>query len=222
MSDPLIEELSPSYFIDSDAPKIIEFSRSIVLNEVDPVRQAVALYYAVRDGFRYDPYDISLDAEAFKASNILSSGKGWCVTKAILLAACCRSLGIPARLGFADVSNHLSTERMRQTMQTNIFYWHGYTSLYLQGKWVKATPAFNIELCRKFHLKPLEFNGQEDSIYHEFDEKGNKHMEYLNDRGEYLDLPLKEIIDTFKQFYPNLITLNPDADFDKDVANETS
>lgn len=222
MSDPLIEELSPSYFIDSDAPKIIEFSRSIVLNEVDPVRQAVALYYAVRDGFRYDPYDISLDAEAFKASNILSSGKGWCVTKAILLAACCRSLGIPARLGFADVSNHLSTERMRQTMQTNIFYWHGYTSLYLQGKWVKATPAFNIELCRKFHLKPLEFNGQEDSIYHEFDEKGNKHMEYLNDRGEYLDLPLKEITDTFKQFYPNLITLNPDADFDKDVANETS
>ena len=222
MSDPLIEELSPSYFIDSDAPKIIEFSRSTVLNEVAPVRQAVALYYAVRDGFRYDPYDISLDAEAFKASNILSSGKGWCVTKAILLAACCRSLGIPARLGFADVSNHLSTERMRQTMQTNIFYWHGYTSLYLQGKWVKATPAFNIELCRKFHLKPLEFNGQEDSIYHEFDEKGNKHMEYLNDRGEYLDLPLKEIIDTFKQFYPNLITLNPDADFDKDVANETS
>jgi transglutaminase-like putative cysteine protease len=215
-----LECLQSTYFINSDDERIVGYSQDVIGSKTDPVEQAIALYYAVRDGFRYDPYDISLNPDAFKASNILALGKGWCVAKAILLAACCRSIGIPSRLGFADVSNHLSTERMRQVMQTNVFYWHGYTSIFLNNKWVKATPAFNIELCDRFHLKPLEFDGTEDSIYHEFDELGNKHMEYLNDRGEYSDLPLEALIETFAEHYPNMAVLASTADFDQDIANE--
>jgi transglutaminase-like putative cysteine protease len=216
-----IEFIQSTYFIDSDDERIVGYSQDIIGSETDPVKQAIALYYAVRDGFRYDPYDISLSPDAFKASNILALGKGWCVAKAILLAACCRSIGIPSRLGFADVSNHLSTERMRQVMQTDVFYWHGYTSIFLNNNWVKATPAFNIELCDKFNLKPLEFDGTKDSIYHEFDEMGNKHMEYLNDRGEYSDLPLEALIETFAEYYPNMAALASNADFDQDIASET-
>ena len=110
---------------------------------------------------------------------------------------------------------------MRQVMQTDVFYWHGYTSIFLNNKWVKATPAFNIELCDKFNLKPLEFDGTKDSIYHEFDEMGNKHMEYLNDRGEYSDLPLEALIETFAEYYPNMAALASNADFDQDIASET-
>jgi transglutaminase-like putative cysteine protease len=216
-----IEFLQSTYFINSDDERIVGYSQDIIGSETDPVKQAIALYYAVRDGFRYDPYDISLSPDAFKATNILALGKGWCVAKAILLAACCRSIGIPSRLGFADVSNHLSTERMRQVMQTDVFYWHGYTSIFLNNNWVKATPAFNIELCDKFNLKPLEFDGTKDSIYHEFDEMGNKHMEYLNDRGEYSDLPLEALIETFAEYYPNMAALASNADFDQDIASET-
>lgn len=186
----------------------------------DDVTRAVSLYYAVRDGIRYDPYTCSLEIDRLKASATLTLGRGWCVSKAILLAACCRSSGIPARLGFADVRNHLSTARLRELMQTDVFYWHGYTSIFLLGKWVKATPAFNIELCDKFRLKPLEFDGTEDSIYHPFDMAGNKHMEYVRFRGEYADVPIAAVAETFEREYAYM-KAGRGGDFDREVDKET-
>jgi len=184
--------------------------------------QAIALYYAVRDLIRYDPYTPSTQISDFSASRTLENGRGWCVPKAILYAACCRAIGIPARLGYADVRNHLSTENLRRHMGTDIFYWHGYTDVYLNGKWVKATPVFNIELCQRFRLKTLEFNGNEDSIYHPFDLDGSKHMEYLKFRGEYADLPFDEMMSDFARFYPNHNDPENPGDFDREVILETS
>jgi transglutaminase-like putative cysteine protease len=206
MSTPpvLKDYLLPGLFVDSEHAAIVETSQSLIDDQASPVENAVTLFYRVRDLIRYNPYALSSDRESFKASATLQAGEGWCVPKAILLAALCRAAGIPARLGFADVRNHLSTERLRQTMQTDVFYFHGYTSIFLNEKWIKATPAFNIELCKKFGLRPLEFDGLEDSLYHEFDVAGNKHMEYLNDRGEYLDLPFDEMAAVFHQYYPGL------------------
>ena len=140
---------------------------------------------------------------------------------AVLLAAGCRAAGIPARLGFADVRNHLSTERMRAQMQTDVFYWHGYTSIYLSGNWVKATPAFNIELCQRFGLKPLAFDGRGDAIYHSFDLQGYRHMEYLGDRGQYQDVPIERIRETFLQEYA-LTKPGTDPHFEQDVDRETA
>jgi transglutaminase-like putative cysteine protease len=131
---------------------------------------------------RYDPYAIDLSVDGLRASTTLRVRRGWCVTKAVLLAACCRSVGIAARLGFADVRNHLSTERMRARMQTDLFMWHGYTSIHLDGRWIKATLAFNVELWDRFRLKPLEFDGRSDSINHPFDLSGARHMEYVRER----------------------------------------
>ena len=150
----------------------------------------------------------------------LARERGWCVPKAALLAAVCRAQGIPARLGYADVRNHLSTERMRRYMKTDVFYWHGYTSIYLGGRWLKVTPAFNIELCEKFGLKPLEFDGKSDALFHSFDITGNRHMDYLHDRGEYADVPVFEIAETFRKEYSADINWD-DVDFDRDVDKET-
>ncbi|HXZ83847.1 MAG TPA: transglutaminase family protein, partial [Myxococcota bacterium] len=136
------------------------------------------------------------------------------------LAACCRALGIPARLGFADVRNHLSTARMRAAMSSEVFYWHGYTSILLDGRWLKATPAFNVELCRKFRLLPLEFDGTQDSIYHPFDQDGRRHMEYLAQRGEFAEVPLEAMLRTFRERYPGS-QLAAGADFEADVDAET-
>ena len=201
--------LRPSTFIDSDHPTIIATLESLLDHSLDPTAddmcRAITLYYHVRDGLRYNPYNAATTPEGYLASTTLASGEGWCVTKALVLAALCRAAGIPARVGYADVRNHLSTERLRQSMQTDIFYFHGYTSLYLNGRWVKATPAFNIELCEKFGLRPLEFDGLEDSLYHEFDIAGNRHMEYLKDRGEYLDLPYEELMRVMREHYPSLM-----------------
>jgi transglutaminase-like putative cysteine protease len=175
----------------------------------------------VRDGIRYDPYSVDLSVKGLRATTTLQAGRGWCVAKAILLAAACRALGIPARLGFADVRNHLSTARMREHMNTDVFYWHGYASLHLDGRWVRATPAFNLELCQKFRIHPLEFDGRRDSIFHPFDEDGNRHMEYLTTRGEFPDVPIDAIAETFRRHYQGLGTAAT-GDFEEEVDAENA
>jgi len=193
--------LAPTALIDSDHPAVRAFAQQHAQGATDRER-AVALVLAVRDGFRYDPYNADLSPKGMTASTVLAQGYGWCVPKATLLAAVCRAVGIPARLGFADVQNHLSTERMRRNMETELFYWHGYTDIWLNGAWRKATPAFNLSLCEKFGLLPLDFDGEHDSIYHPFDQAGNRHMEYVAQRGTFDDLPLEQILVDFRRHYP--------------------
>jgi transglutaminase-like putative cysteine protease len=207
--------------IDYDHPKVADFARRNAAGAASDVERAVKLFYAVRDGIRYDPYRIDLSVEGLKASTTLEHGYGWCVSKAILLSASLRGVGIPARLGFADVRNHLSTARMRELMQTDLFCWHGYASIFLEGRWIKATPAFNVELCTKSGLLPLEFDGHHDSLYHPFDREGKQHMEYVRQRGEFDDVPIQAIIQTFLETYPIARRLQQDADFEHDVDRET-
>jgi len=215
--------LAPSATVDADHPALRIFAERAAGDADDDRERAVRLYYAVRDGIRYDAYGIALDEEGLRASTTLKRGRGWCVSKAVLLAAGCRALGIPARLGFADVRNHLSTERMRQSMKTDVFYWHGYTAIRLDGRWVKATPAFNVELCEKFKLAPLEFDGRSDSLFHAFTPDGTRHMEYLRYRDEYVDVPIDEIRATFAREYAGTPSAGDaaGADFDRDVEAET-
>lgn len=211
--------LAPTPLIDSDHPAVLGFAQRHAQGSNDRER-AVALYYAVRDGFRYDPYRCDLSAAGMKASTVIAQGLGWCVPKATLLAAASRAAGIPARLGFADVRNHLSTERMRQSMKTDIFYWHGYTEIWLDGDWRKATPAFNVELCDRFGLMALEFDGQADSIYHPFDRAGNRHMEYVTQRGSFNELPLEQLLADFRLHYPGWVAGNTSRDQGADFLAE--
>ncbi len=204
--------------IDSEHPAVVAFARSNAGN-TDPRERAVKLYYAVRDGFRYDPYKIDLSVRGLAASSVLANGHGWCVPKAALLAAACRVVGVPARIGLADVRNHVSTARLREWMGTDIFYCHGYTAIALDGQWIKATPAFNVELCTKLRLRTLEFDGREDSIYHPFDLDGNRHMEYVRFRGEYDEIPRDELVRVFAEHYPRLAPLGA-ANWSDDVDAE--
>lgn len=213
--------LAPTPFVDFDHPAVARYARESAGGPGSDRERAVRLYYAVRDGIRYDPYLIDLSVKGLRASTVLENGRGWCVNKAVLLAAVCRASSIPACMGYADVKNHLSTERLRQTMQTDVFYYHGYTSIFLDGRWVKATPAFNLSLCEKFRLRPLEFDGTEDSIYHPFDMSGQRHMEYLGFRGEHADVPLEAILEIFRTHYPTMQRLDA-GDFDRDVDRETA
>lgn len=215
--------LEPTATVDADHPAVRALAARVTEGAVDARERAVRLYYAIRDDYRYDPYGIDLTVEGLRASTTVAAGRGWCVSKAVLLAAASRAVGIPARLGFADVRNHLSTERMRRSMQTDVFYWHGYTALHLDGRWLKATPAFNVELCRKFKLAPLEFDGTADSLFHPFTPDGTRHMEYLRYRAEYVDVPIDEMRATFMTEYAGTVS-SPDAergDFEADVEAET-
>jgi transglutaminase-like putative cysteine protease len=204
------EFLSPGRYVDSTHPAVVSFSKENTKGASERDR-AISLYYAVRDGVRYNPFLDFTKPAAFTASAVLAAGEGFCIGKAALLAACSRAAGIPARVGFADVKNHLTSPRLAETMGSDLFVYHGYAEFLLDGKWVKATPAFNFELCRRFRVKPLEFDGATDSIFHPFDEDQRRHMEYLRDRGSYADVPVEAIQRAFREAYPRFYKLGKDA-----------
>jgi len=198
--------LSPGRFIDSDAPDVVAFARAAIAGatgEVDKVRH---LYAAVRDGITYDPYVNFADPVNFRASGVLAARRGFCVGKAALLAACCRAIGIPARVGDADVRNHMTTPKLYEKIKTDVFIWHSYAELSVAGRWVKATPAFDATLCARAGIMPLEFDGQTDSLFHPFDRAGRRHMEYLKDRGAFADVPFETMVADFRATYPTLIS----------------
>ncbi|MCY1225666.1 Transglutaminase-like superfamily protein [compost metagenome] len=196
--------LEPGRFVDSDHPLVVEFAERHRGASRTPVDTAVSLYLAVRDEIRYNPYVFSRNPETLKASHALAAGQSYCVPKANLLAACARHCGIPARIGLADVRNHLATPRLLELLRSEVFAMHGYTELYLEGRWVKATPAFNLALCRAFKVAPLEFDGRSDSIFHPFNNQGERYMEYLADHGQFADLPEALFFDHLAAVYPHL------------------
>jgi transglutaminase-like putative cysteine protease len=200
------EDLRPGEFVDSDHPAVVAFAARAVAEAgaTTERERAVALFLAVRDGIRYDPFDLSRDPADYRASRIAEGHPNWCVPKSVLLAAAARSQGIPARLGFADVQNHLQSPRLLERMKTDLFAWHGYVLLHVDGRWLKVSSAFNRDLCERFGTKVLEFDGTADALLHPFDTDGNRHMEYVQDRGVYHDLPLDEILDTFDVIYADL------------------
>ncbi|MBN1532587.1 MAG: transglutaminase domain-containing protein [Spirochaetes bacterium] len=195
---------SRTYFIESDDPSIVDFARSRSSGAGDDTGRAVKIFYAVRDEVRYNPYCYSFHRDQYRAGLCLERMEGFCIQKAILLAAVSRALGIPCRLGFANVVNHLATERMKELMRTDLFVFHGYNEFFLKGRWVKATPAFNIALCEKFGILPLDFDGEHDSVFHPFDKSGQRHMEYVHDYGPFADFPFQMMIDESLKYYPHL------------------
>jgi transglutaminase-like putative cysteine protease len=215
--------LEAGLYVDSDHPAVMAFAREHADTTMSPRERAVKLYYAVRDGFRYDPYDFDTTPAGLRASRVIESGRGFCIPKATLLAAAARVLGVPARLGYADVRNHLTSPRLFEMMGTDLFIYHGYTELWLDGQWVKATPAFNRSLCDKAGIRPLEFDGRADAIFHEFDARGRRHMEYINERGHFADVPRETLLKALREHYPTFEQWCPQgADFEQDVGRSAA
>lgn len=211
------EYLTPGQFIDSDAPSIVAFAREAVGASVDDRERAIRLYHAVRDGILYDPYVDYGDPGNYRASSVLERKRGYCVSKASLLAAVARAAGIPARVGYADVKNHMTSERLHEKLGTDTYRWHSYTELFLEGRWVKATPAFNLSLCQRLGVDALEFDGRSDSLFQEYDPVGRRHMEYLKDRGTFADVPFDTIIADFSIHYPAMMKGRLAGDFQKEA-----
>jgi transglutaminase-like putative cysteine protease len=198
--------LAPTATIDCDSNSIQEKARDLTKGQEDTITKAKSLFYFVRDEIKYNPYLPKYLPEHFRASNTLSRGEGYCVQKAVLLVASARAAGIPARLGFAKIRNNLMPKKLVEVMGTDVFPYHGYASLYIEGRWVKATPAFDLRMCQKNRIIPVEFDGKNDAIFHSHNQDGNLHIEYLLDRGYYDDVPLDEIGKEAAQFSkPNIV-----------------
>jgi len=196
--------LSPAEFIDSDHPDIRAKAAATAGPATDRTEQSRRLYRAVRDGIRYDPYVDYTDPEIYRASTVLERGHAYCVGKASLYVALCRASGIPARLGLADVKNHLATPRLLEAVGTDVFAYHGYVEVMPDRQWIKATPTFNVSLCEKLGVPPLEFSGETDALLQPFDARGREFMSYVAQHGTFFDVPAKFLIAEMKRIYPKL------------------
>ncbi len=196
------EYLKPTFFIESDSPIIKEKALSLTFDKKDICDKTKALFYFVRDQIKYNTHILKLKVEINKATEVLKRKEGYCIQKAVLLAALARACGIPARLRFADIVNHKLPEHLlRMRNGSNLFVFHGYNELYIKGKWIKVAAVFNKDICKKHGIIPVDFNGHNNAILPEKDIYGNPHIEYIKDRGPYYDLPLDDIILERKKIY---------------------
>jgi transglutaminase-like putative cysteine protease len=198
------EYLRPTEFLNFEEKSVREFAEANTRGAKNETEKAVALYYAVRDGFQYNPYLLDLRREGLTASNLLTRNRGYCVEKAILLAASTRAVGVPSRLSFYIVRNHIATEKLERALKKNYLVFHGAAEVFLDGKWLKTTPAFNAELCQYLGVEPLEFDGTKDSIFQEYDRRGNVFMEYLHEYGAFADLPYELYLSELNKHYPHI------------------
>jgi transglutaminase-like putative cysteine protease len=204
---------APTEYLDHESPAVRAFVDKALTSAGVPADQggansdfqkAIALYYAVRDGIPYEVYGADLTRRGLSASGVLDRGLGFCVHKSILYAAAVRAVGIPSRLYYGDVRNHLASPRLRELVGGDVFHFHSLAVVHLGGRWVKATPVFNKMLCKLYGIKPLEFDGQSDSLYHPFDEEGRRHMEFIQVHGEFDDVPYDLVVDGIKTAHPRL------------------
>ncbi len=199
----------PTYFIDSNHPEIINKSQEITSEYNLAKDKAIALFYYVRDTYKYFPYEVSFIHRRLKASSVLlrkGVSRGYCTEKAILFAALCRACKIPNRLVFCNVRNHIGTGEIEKMVGTDLLVFHAYNEVYIDEKWVKCTVAFNKKLCDKINVSTLEFDGKEDQIFQEYDKEGGKFMEYVHEYGTFHEMPHDLWVSETKRLYPNLFT----------------
>lgn len=200
--------LQSTYFLDFDSSSI-QFLISRLKDRDESLKnKAITIYNTVRDNWRYDPYSISLSKDNYKASTIAKRSSGNCVEKSVLLVACLRGLGIPARLHLGKVKNHIAVERLTEKFGSNELTPHGMVNLQLNGKWLKCSPAFNADLCKRLNVEPLEFDGETNSFLQQYNTEGSLFMEYTEDYGHFRDVPVDFMRENVKQHYPHI--------FDKD------
>lgn len=196
--------LKKTEFLDFDDDALGRYAIDVAKEGKTLTEKAILIFNSVRDGWRYNPYDVSLKKEAMIASNIFKKEEGHCIDKAIILTSCLRKNGIPARMCVAKVMNHIATEKYESYLGTKVLVPHGYVELYLNGKWIRVVPAFNKTLCEKLNVDVLEFDGEQDAMFQSYDKKENKFMEYLEDYGHFEDIPVDLFVKLMKENYPKL------------------
>ena len=197
------EYLQPTEFFDFDKTSVIQKVLEITKNCETEKEKAIALFYWGRDEIKYNMrLFIPKIKKNFIASNVIQERQGFCVSKSILLSTLARVVGIPARIHLVDLINHKISQKVIDFMRTNVMYVHGYSELYLNGKWVKLTPSFDKETAIRGGFLPMcEFDGENDAVFPPYGHDGERFGEYVGDRGIHADLPLDDIDKVFQEKY---------------------
>lgn len=197
----LDKNLEETYYFDYSSAQVQKYLQGVD-RSLSEKELAVVLYNKVRDDWRYNAYVFHTAKADMRASAIIQRKEGHCLDKSIILASCFRAVGLPARLHLVKVVNHIAVERIVELFGTDELTPHGYVEVFLNGRWLGCTPAFNKALCNLLNVEPLEFDGENDSMFQSFDKSKGKFMEYLDDYGTFDDYPYQFVLDNMDAHYP--------------------
>ncbi|OLS22386.1 MAG: hypothetical protein HeimC2_29660 [Candidatus Heimdallarchaeota archaeon LC_2] len=195
------EYLRETEFFDVNSKFIQDTIRNLELDGLSDIEVAKKLFYHVRDSIRYSIKPVNLEKITYTASHVLQQERSFCIPKAIALGTLARAAGIPSRIHFVDFINHRLSDDLQKMWGTKVMAAHCYTELYLDNKWVKATPALDKAICDRHNFKTVEFDGYTDALLHKVDRSGNPHAEYIKDRGTQSDMSLRLVAEVFNEVY---------------------
>ena len=216
----LVEDISlfmqPTFFIDSDHESIVKLASNLTRASDPPEIRAEQLFIYVRDEIEYN-FPNPLEKENYIASKILARGKGYCITKAVLLCALARAAQIPTAIIHSDLLDHTLPPHVQELMGTNIMYFHAFNSFLLGGKWIRADASQSYELIKRKGYHLVEFDPTKDSLLPETMPDGRPHAEYLKIYGTYSDFPFDGL---FKIFTTKLEQMNFDDERIKRILDQ--
>lgn len=193
MNEPLEYFLTPAPGVQCEPGEVFELAKRVARGSANEVEAAQKLFEFVRDTVRYSvrvPFD---SLEHYLALNTLARGRGYCVQKAALLCALARAVGIPSRLGFADIENNLLPEGLYEITGGKVLHYHCFVEWFVGGAWHKATPSFDKALSAERGWRLVEFVPGQDLLLPATDLAGRPHIRYVKQRGWRLGVPLEEM-----------------------------
>ncbi|QDU62877.1 Transglutaminase-like superfamily protein [Planctomycetes bacterium Pan216] len=115
------EYLEANAFIQSDNPEIARIAKDLVGNQPDPWKKVTRLEEWVDKNMTNVAFNIGFAT----AAEVIQTRNGDCTEHAVLLAALCRAVGVPARVAMGLV----------YLERTHVLGYHMWTEVNIGGKW---------------------------------------------------------------------------------------
>lgn len=197
---PVAECLAATPFVESAHPEVARTAVSVAGAELDLSARARSLFQFVRDEVRYE-FMAKLEPEQYRASSVLSMRAGFCVQKAVLLAALARAAQIPCVIVLSDLRDRTLPKDIVEAMGTDVMHDHGLNAFHLGGAWRLADASLSPDIVQRKRYRPVNFDGATHALLAPTTLDGMPHAEYLTFHGAFADLPFERLIADFRAAY---------------------
>lgn len=192
--------LGPTRFIDSTHPSIVAAVDELGIRCLPPVERARRVFAFVKDRIRYE-FSAKMSEEEYIASYVLAAGRGFCVQKAVLLAALGRAAGVPTALALSDLRDRSLPAWVTEALTTDVMHHHGLNAFWLDGAWVKVDASLSPDVVERKGYRDVVFAPPEDALLAPTTLAGAPHADYVAFHGLYADLPFEQMIGAFLEAY---------------------
>lgn len=194
------EASKPQPFIESSHPEIHALAASLRRDDPSERELAVKAFEHLRDAVRYE-FLAKFQPDAYRASYVLEHGRGFCVQKAVLLAALLRACGLPSALVLSELRDHTMPARISKAMGTDVMHGHGLTAVYLDGDWHLIDASHDAAMAQRKGYATVEWDGFGDALIAATTLDGRPHAEFVSVQGVFLDLPYDALLRSFAVAY---------------------